>query len=158
MADFSRLAANWADWSHRAQRTGVDVSTNGDGEVFLTSDDYSVHLREDGPWWVVDTIDDRGQRHDNTAKLSTFDLAEKYLIWSWGNSVRSMIGAERLGPRYYSLGMSPDVEVIPVSEGIAEIRSGVGSAVLMEPYATIFSHLMSKSVEEIEQMVHEGIT
>ena len=107
---------------------------------------------------MVDTIDDRGQRHDNTAKLSTFDLAEKYLIWSWGNSVRSMIGAERLGPRYYSLGMSPDVEVIPVSEGIAEIRSGVGSAVLMEPYATIFSHLMSKSVEEIEQMVHEGIT
>jgi hypothetical protein len=58
----------------------------------------------------------------------------------------------------YSLGFSPEIEVLPIKEGIAEVRSRVGSAVLMEPNATIFSHLMTKSVPQIEEMVREGIT
>jgi hypothetical protein len=87
-----------------------------------------------------------------------FELAEKYLIWNWASRARGIIGAQRLGPRLYSFGFSPDVEVIPIARGVAEVRSSSGSAILMEPYATIFSHLMSKSVNEIEQMVREGIT
>ncbi|WP_141772908.1 hypothetical protein [Mycobacterium malmoense] len=117
------------------------------------SSDYSVHLRNDGTWWIIDTINDRGQRHNDTAKLSTFELAEKYLIWNWASSARGVVGLQRLGPRLYAAGVNPDVEVIPVAEGVAEVRSSNGNAILMEPYATIFSNLMAKSVDEIEQMV-----
>jgi len=46
---------------------------------------------------------------------------------------------------------------VPIKEGIAELRSRAGNAILMEPNATIFSHLILKSLDEIEQMVREGI-
>jgi hypothetical protein len=158
MADFSRLSANWIEWSNMARLADIGVLANcNDCQFVFSSSDYSVHLRCDGAWWVIDTVDDRGQRHNDTAKLSTFDLTEKYLIWNWASSARGVVGAERLGPRLYSLGFSPDVEVTPIVEGIAEIRSSNGIAILMEPNATIFSHLMSKSVDEIEQMVRKGI-
>jgi hypothetical protein len=159
MVDFSRLSANWVEWSSIAQLSNIAVSMDCDDcEIAFTSSDYSVHLRNDGTWWIIDTVNDRGQRHNDTTKLSTFDLTEKYLIWTWGSSARGAVGAERLGPRLYSLGSSPEIEVLPIKEGIAELRSHAGSAVLMEPNATIFSHLMTKSVPQIEQMVREGIT
>ena len=159
MVDFSRLSANWVEWSSIAQLSNIAVSMDCDDcEIAFTSSDYSVHLRNDGTWWIIDTVNDRGQRHNDTTKLSTFDLTEKYLIWTWGSSARGAVGAERLGPRLYSLGFSPENEVLPIKEGVAELRSRAGRAVLMEPNATIFSHLMTKSVEEIEQMVREGIT
>ena len=158
MVDFSRLSANWVEWSSIAQLSNIAVSMDCDDcEISFTSSDYSVHLRNDGTWWIIDTVNARGQRHNDAAKLSTFDLTEKYLIWTWGSSARGAVGAERLGPRLYSLGFSPEIEVLPIKEGIAELRPGAGSAVLMEPNATIFSHLMTKSVPQIEQMVREGI-
>ncbi len=119
--------------------------------------DYSVHLRHDGSWWIVDTVNDRGQRHNDEATLSTFELAEKYLIWNWASSARGVIGAPRLGPRLYGLGYSKDVEAVQLAEGVAELRSSSGKAILLEPYATIFSHLMSKPVDDIDQMAREGI-
>jgi hypothetical protein len=159
MVDFSRLSANWVEWSSIAQLSNIAVSMDCDDcEIAFTSSDYSVHLRNDGAWWIIDTVNDRGQRHNDAAKLSTFDLTEKYLIWTWASSARGAVGAERLGPRLYSLGFSPEIEVLPIKAGVAELRSRAGSAILMEPNATIFSHMMSKSVEEIEQMVREGIT
>lgn len=159
MVDFSRLSANWVEWSNIAQLNNIAVSMDCDDcQVLFASHDYSVHLRNDGAWWIIDTVDDRGQRHNDTAKLSTFDLTEKYLIWTWASSARGVVGAERLGPQLYSLGFSREVEVLPIKEGIAEIRSGAGNAILMEPNATIFSHLMLKSVDEIEQMVQQGLT
>jgi hypothetical protein len=159
MVDFSRLSASWVEWSSILQLANITVSTDCDDcQIFFASRDYSVHLRNDATWWIIDTVDDRGQRHNETARLSTFDLTEKYLIWTWASSARGAIGAGRLGPRLYSLGFSPEVEVLPIKEGIAEVRSRAGNAILMEPNATIFSHLMTKSVDEIEQMVREGIT
>jgi hypothetical protein len=159
MVDFSRLSANWVKWSELARLANISVSTDrDDSEIVFRSSDSEVYLRNDGTWWIIDTVNDRGQRHDDTAKLSTFELTEKYLIWNWASSARGVIGAPRLGPRLYALGMSPDVETGPIAEGITEVRSSSGSAILMEPYATIFSHLMSKSLDEIEQMVSEGIT
>lgn len=128
-----------------------------DCAILFKSDDYSVHLRHGDRWWIVDTVDDRGQRHSDEAKFSKFELAEKYLIWTWGNSARGIIGAKRLGPRLYALGYNPDVEVIPIAEGVAELRSSSGEAVLLEPYATIYSHLMSKSLSDIEDMLREGL-
>jgi len=158
MVEFSRLSASWIEWSSIAQLADIAVSTDcGDCQILFSSRDYSVHLRYDGTWWIIDTVDDRGRRHDGAARLSTFDLAEKYLIWTWASTARGAVGAERLGPRLYSLGFSPEVEVVPIKEGIVELRSRAGNAILMEPNATIFSHLMMKSVDEIEQMVREGI-
>jgi hypothetical protein len=158
VVDFSRLSAHWFEWSNIAGLEKVSVSTDCDDcQILFISSDYSVHLRSDGNRWLVDTVNDRGQRHDNLAEFSTFELAEKYLIWTWASSARGVVGAPRLGPRLYSLGFSSDVDVNPVSEGVAEITSSRGSARLMEPYATIFSHLMSKSVDEIEKMVREGV-
>jgi|SRR6185437_16087464 len=158
MTDFSQLSASWVEWSNRAKLAGVAVSTECDDcEVEFRSKDYSVHLRHDRAWWTIDTVDDRGQRHNDEAKFSTFELAEKYLIWTWANSARGIVGARRLGPRLYALGYSPDVEVIPITEGVAELRSSDGDAILLEPYATIFSHLMLRSVNDIADMVREGI-
>jgi hypothetical protein len=158
MTDFSRLSASWVEWSNRAHLSNVRVTTKCDDcKIAFSSSDYSVHLRHDGSWWIVDTIDDRGQRRNDTAKLSTFELAEKYLIWEWASMTRGIIGARRLGPDLYAQGYSPEVEMIPISEGVAEVRSRGGNAILMEPYATIFSHVMSKSVDEIEQLTMTGL-
>lgn len=156
--DFSRLSSSWVEWSNRAKLTGVAVSTKCDDcEVEFSSSDYSVHLRHVDGWWIVDTVDDRGQRHNDEAKFSSFELTEIYLIWTWANSARGVIGTRRLGPRLYALGYSSNIEVISIADGVAELRSSKGEAILLEPYATIFSHLMSKSVDDIEHMVREGV-
>jgi len=70
---------------------------------------------------------------------------------------RGIVGAERLGPRLYQLGYSGDVTVVPLAAGIAELNSAQGSAILMEPDATIFSHIMLRPIDEIERMVSDGI-
>jgi hypothetical protein len=134
-------------------------SFNGvhDCEAEFSSEDHSVHVRHDGAWWIVDSVDNRGQSHNDEAKFSDFELVEKYLIWNWASSARGIVGAPRLGPKLYAVGYSGGVEVVPITEGIAELRSGTGKAILVEPYATIFSHLMSKSVDDIEQTVRQGI-
>lgn len=159
MPDFSRLSDNWYRWARWSGGGRKVVSKNcEDCAILFKTDNYSVHLRADYRWWTVDTIDDRGQRHNDEAKFSTFELAEKYLIWTWANSARGIVGARRLGPPLYALGYSPDVEVIPMTDGVAELRSSEGDAILLEPYATIFSHLMLKSVNDIAEMVREGIS
>jgi hypothetical protein len=158
MTDFSQLSANWVEWSNLAKLGDVAVSTECDDcAIEFSSRDYSVHLRRDGTWWTIDTVDDRGQRHNDEAKFSTFELAEKYLIWTWANSARGIVGARRLGPRLYASGYSPEVDVFTLTEGVAELISSEGDAILLEPYATIFSHLMLKSVNGIADMVREGI-
>lgn len=90
-------------------------------------------------------------------RYQAFELAENYLIWTWASSARGAIGPTRLGPLLYSSGFSPEVEVMPIKEGMPEVRSPAGNAVLIEPSATIFSHLMTKSIDEIERMVREGL-
>lgn len=159
MVDFSRLSTNWVEWSNMAQLADIAVLTNCDDcEILFSSNDYSVHLHRENSWWVIDTVDDRGKRYNDVAKFSTFDLAEKYLIWRWGNTARSAIGRESLGPPLYKSGYNPKVIVAPTdSEWSVELKSSAGSAILSEPYSRIFSHLMSKSVDEIERMVREGI-
>lgn len=72
--------------------------------------------------------------------------------------MRDVLGAKIFGPELYALGRSADVVVLPTeNEWLFELRSDAGRARLSEPDATIFSHLISKSVDEIEQMVKEGI-
>jgi hypothetical protein len=55
---------------------GGDIRITTDCEdcvICFGTDDYSVHLRDDGNWWIVDTVNDRGQRRSGEAKLSNFD-------------------------------------------------------------------------------------
>ncbi len=71
------------------------------------------------------------------------------------NRARNFRGSARRA-RSFSRGFSPAVTVIPVAEGIAELQSPSGKAILLQPDATIFSHLMLKSVDEIEQLIRTG--
>jgi hypothetical protein len=98
-----------------------------------------------------------GQRRNDTADFSNFDLAEKYLIWNWASVARSAIGARPLGPELYALGFNPEVRVTQLREGIYRLTSSSGNAVLVGVPATIFSHLMSKSVDEIERLVRQDL-
>jgi hypothetical protein len=156
--DFSRLSTNWLYWARLAGLTNAQVSdVHPDHEIRFTSDDYSVHLRHNEDWWVIDTIDDRGQLHTDTAKLTNYDLVEKYLIWQWSSTARNVLRLPRLGPKLYSLGHDSNVQFLPIKEGIYELRAPVGRAILMEPVATIFSHLMLKSVDDIEELVKRDV-
>jgi len=65
--------------------------------VCFRTDDHAVHLRTDNDWWVVDIVDDREQRRNAVAKVSAFDLAEKYLIWDWVTIANSTLASGRLG-------------------------------------------------------------
>ena len=159
MVDFARLSRNWIEWTSLARMTRVLVSTDNDGtQIGFTSDDQSFYLRQDGVWWTIDEVDDRGQRYTSVAKFLTFDLAEKYLIWNWASVTRSAIGAKQLGVRLHALGMAPNIEIASTERDyFVELRAPTGSAILPMSSATIFSHLMSKSVDELEQMVREGV-
>ncbi|CAJ1586171.1 hypothetical protein [[Mycobacterium] wendilense] len=52
--------------------------------------------------------------------------------------------------------MATDVTAGPISEGIYTLSTPEGKAVLMEPTATIFSHLMRWSLDEIEKFAKTG--
>jgi hypothetical protein len=159
MVDFHRLSTNWVEWTSLARMGRVSVSVEcEDCQILFKSDDESFHLRREGHWWVVDKIDDRNQRLNSVARFSAFGLVEKYLIWGWSSVTRGAIGAKPLGVRLHSLGMAAGVETIPTDrEGAVELRTPDGSAIVPRSIATIFSHLMSKSLDEIEQLVHEGL-
>lgn len=105
MNEFNKLSTAWIEWTALARLPGLSISTDcPDCQISFISDDQSFHLRQDGDWWIVDRIDDRGKRHDDIAKFSTLGLAEKYLIWRWASFTRTTLGLESLGPRYYSQG------------------------------------------------------
>ncbi|MEZ0339872.1 hypothetical protein ACAG25_07805 [Mycobacterium sp. pV006] len=159
MADFSRLSNDWTKWSRRIGLANISVSPTEDGSAIgFTSEDQSFYLRNDGDWWTIDVVNDRGQRYEDTAKLSTFDLAKKFLIWRWGSTMRDVLGASVFGPEMYKLGRSADDVVVPTeNEWLFELQSEAGRARLSEPHATIFSHVMSKSLDEIEKMIEVGI-
>jgi hypothetical protein len=96
MVDFSRLSANWRRWAPGLGSGNIDVVTGcRDCLICFKAGDYSVHLREEANWWIVDTVNDRGQRRSGDAKLSNFDLVERYLIWDWATAVRSDLASGR---------------------------------------------------------------
>ncbi|ORB72768.1 hypothetical protein BST44_18170 [Mycobacterium scrofulaceum] len=84
-------------------------------------------------------------------------MAEKYLIWDWTSTAYTPIGRPSLWSQLYSRGFNHVVKSIPIAEGITELCSRNGRALLMEPNAKIFSHLMLKSVAEIDRMTTTGV-
>lgn len=156
MVDFSRLSANWVEWANRTRLSGIHVSVEcTDCAILFASDDETFHLRQDHSWWVLDKVNDRGRRYDSVARFSSFSLSEKYLIWDWATSARSELASGSLGAELYATGYANDVAVTQVSEGMAQVCSGSECAILSVVNATIFSHLMANTVEEIEHMVRE---
>jgi hypothetical protein len=156
MTDFSRLSANWYEWANRGHMGGVRVSVECfDCAIMFASDDEAFHLRQDGDWWALDTINDRGRRFNDAAKFSSFELAEKYLIWNWATAVRSELASGSLGAELYANGYANGIAVSQISEGLVQVCSGDDCAVLSVVNATIFSHLMLIGVEDIERMVRE---
>jgi hypothetical protein len=140
MADYTRLSRHWVEWTTLAGMARVSVSTDcEDCQRFFISDDQSFHLRQDGDWWTIDSVDDRGRRYSPTANFSTFDLAEKYLIWTWASVTRGAIGARSLGRDLYLRGMAPNIEARPTNRDyFLEVRAPIGSAILPAWGAGVF--------------------
>lgn len=158
MNDFSQLSESWLYWGRLAGLSNVQsLSISQVDDLWFRSDDHSVHIRREDESWVIDTVDERGQLHSDIAKFSTFSLAEKFLVWDWASAARNAIRLPRFGPEFYALGMDANVRATPLKEGIYELETPEGRAVLMEPSATIFSHLISKSLSEIEELVSQGL-
>jgi hypothetical protein len=124
--NFSRLSDRWCYWAPLAGLANTQVS------------------------WAHS---DRGQLHIDSARFTTYDLVEKYLTWQWSSAARNALRRPRIGPKLYSLGHNSNVQFTPIKEGMFELRVPEGRAVLMEPAATIFSHLMRKPFGEIEELV-----
>ncbi|BBX21013.1 hypothetical protein MTER_04240 [Mycolicibacter terrae] len=156
MEDMSRLTQHWRRWAPMFSGGNVSVSTTCDDcQIAFRSDDYSVHLHRESSWWIADTVDDRGRRTNGAAKFSNFDLAEKYLIWDWGTAACPSLASGPLGTDLYRLGYASGIQVTRVDRGY-EICSNGDRVISSAVNATIFSHLITKSVDEIEQMVIEG--
>src|SRR4051794_21882145 len=151
MVDCSRLSSNWSRWAPMSGLRDVSVSTDCDDcEILFKSRDYSVHLRYDGDGWVVDTVNDRGERTDRDAKLSTFPLTEKYLIWDWITAARPRLASGSLGAQLYKEGYAAGIQVADLDGAHIELRMDDDRAILISGTATIFSHIMLMSVDELE--------
>ena len=159
MTDFARLSSNWLKWSTMIGIGGVAVSTECDDcDIAFLSDDNSIHLHHNDGWWVVDTVNDRGRRYDSIALLSTYELAEKFLIWRWASIARTSIGARQLGAELHSRGPMTTVEFVETSrDHFVELRTRDGRALVSDASATVFSHVMCMSVEEIESLLAQDI-
>lgn len=74
--DFARLSTSWLHWAPLTGLTNARVpDQHPDDEIRFTSDDYAVHVRRNEDWWVLDTIDDRGQLQTDTAKFTTYPFS-----------------------------------------------------------------------------------
>lgn len=152
MTDLSRLSTTWIEWAPRAGLADATVSSAcADCELLFESSDYSVHLHKNGQWWIIDTVDDRRQRSNGVAKFSTFELAEKYLIWDWVTTACPSLASGQLGADLYKRGYAPGVDVVPTNDAHIEICLRGDCAVLVSGTSTIFSHIMLMSVDQIEQ-------
>ena len=152
------MSNNWIVWSSIIPLANASASRDCDGaQGCFKSDNKSFYLRQSDDQWIVDEVDDRGQHRNDTARFSTLELAEKYLIWNWASVARSAVGAEPLRPELYAAGFSRDISVLQLKEGIYKLTSPLGEAVLIGVSATIFSHLMTRSVDQIVDLVKEGI-
>jgi hypothetical protein len=156
---FTRLASAWHEWAGMTGVPDISISTEcTDCQAVFTSREEAYHLRREGDWWVVDRVNDRGRRANNIAKFSNFESAEKFLVWRWGATARTVLGVQALGPELYKRGYSREVTLAPTdNEWKTEIKSAAGNAILDEPYSTIFSHLILKTLDDIEHIVRQGI-
>lgn len=157
MVDYTYLSTNWHRWALEMGGKNISVSTNcNDCLILFSSANYSVHLYNDGFWWTIDTVTDRGQRQNGVAKLSSFDLVEKYLIWDWATTAKTILASGPLGANLAKQGYASGIKISQVKRGY-KICSNDDCAILSVVNATIFSHLINKSRDKIEQMIHNEL-
>jgi hypothetical protein len=157
VVDFARLSAEWHRWARGIGGGAAAVSTECDDcEALFSTDDYSVHLRTENRWWIIDVVDDRGQRRSNVAEFSTFELAEKYLTWDWVTMANSSLASGRLGAELYRQGYAADVNVTELNSGKVEVCFHDECAILVVGTAAIFSHIMKMSLDEIQEIARLG--
>ncbi|MUM24558.1 hypothetical protein FZI91_23055 [Mycobacterium sp. CBMA271] len=156
MTDFTRLSADWTTWSNWMRMSNVSVSVSNQYEAYFKSDDDTFCLRKSGEWWIIDRINDRGERNNDIGSFSNFELAERFLVWRW---TRTVTNALEIGPELYARGMNPDITVRPTdSEWRVELESNAGKARLGEPSATIFSYVMATPTSQIEQRANQVVS
>ncbi len=157
MSDYSRLAANWIRWSGLSCIPNASViEDRANDRVVFKSREGSFTLYHQGDWWSLDETDDRGSQHYDTARFSTFALAEIYLIWTWASVARTAVGAKNLGAALYAAGFNPAVAVEEETPGVYKLSSRAGTAIVTGVKATIISHLMEEPVEKVEALVSTG--
>ena len=155
MVDISRLAGNWYRWE-RYFGGGESTITHAGSDISFRNADCQFHLHQNETWWVLDFVDDRGSRSSGVARFSTFGLAEKYLIWDWLTTARSSLSSGALGLDLYKRGYAPGVEVTDLDGAHIELRMDEEVAILISGTATIFSHIMLMSLDELELIGREG--
>jgi hypothetical protein len=150
---FSRLSASWVEWTDRARMPGVAVSQAcTDCAISFLAEDDSFHLRQENGWWLIDRVNDRGHRYNDIARLSTLDLTMKFLIWRWITNARSDLSSGRLGAALHKQGYAPGITVTDMNGTRAKLCLHDQCAVLSLSTATVFSHIMLMSVDELEQI------
>lgn len=157
MVNFTRLSEIWSDWAPKAGLNGVSISSIcNDCEIVFKANDYATHVRDDRNRWAIDMVDDRGHRRNDVATFSSFDLVEKYLVWEWATLARSGLASGSLGTDLYKLGYAAGIEVSELGNGNIELCLDSECATLVVGDATIFSHIMQKSVDEILGIASQG--
>lgn len=157
MANFSRLSGIWSEWAPKAGLEGVSILLSCDDyKIVFKANDYSVHIRDDKNRWAIDMVDDRGHKRKDVATFSSFDLLEKYLVWDWATLARSGLASGPLGTDLYRLGYAAGIEVSVSDKGNIELCLNSECATLVVGDATIFSHIMSKSFNELMDIARQG--
>ncbi|MGH7042837.1 MAG: hypothetical protein ACREFY_11980, partial [Acetobacteraceae bacterium] len=71
---------------------------------------------------------------------------------------RAAIGARQLGAELHSQGPMPSVKFAKASRDYdVELRTPGGTAVVSQANATVFSHVMCMSMDEIERVLTQDI-
>ena len=157
MVDFSRLTEIWSEWAPKAGLVGVSTSLSCDDcKIAFKANDYSVHIRDGKDCWAIDMVDDRGHKRKDVATFSSFDLVEKYLVWDWATLARSGLASGPLGTDLYKLGYAAGVEVYELDQGNIELCLDGEWAILVVGDATIFSHIMLKSFDDLLEIASQG--
>lgn len=159
MQETERLVREWNEWTRLAGMTGTSVEEGDDAVgVQFRSSDGDFRLRKEGGWWVIDESDDRGKTCPATATFSSRELAEKYLVWTWGSTARTTVGAEQLGRVLRQRGFNPDVPHAPaLRDNFVELATPDGLAIVPNSKSVILNHVLTLTPDQLDEMLRQGL-
>ncbi|MFC7673257.1 hypothetical protein ACFQWH_09260 [Mycolicibacterium sp. GCM10028919] len=157
--EFDQLVAQWKYWTNIAGIAHVSVDRqDGVTEIGFRSDEGAYFLRRDGDWWSVDETDDRGKTYPATVSCSTVPLAQKYLIWTWATTARTVIGAPQLGRRFQQQGFNTEVHSSESSRAnFVQLITPNGTAEVPGSKSIILSHVMPMPLAQLIETLGEGL-
>ena len=158
--EFKQLMAEWETWARLAGMSGSSSVQQGDGAhgIRFCSQDGDYQLKRDNSWWVIDESDDHGKWYLATATCSTIELAEKYLIWTWGSLARTVVGAEQLGRRFQQQGFNQMVQQVPADRAnFVELRTLDGIAVVPNSKSVVLSRVLALPLSQVDAILRAGL-